>query len=183
MEPDKENATGAKENAGSCGCARGCGAKGSNKLAIAIWVTFVFVFASLLVYLHAAETKRLLNRAYELYEQRDFVASTECLRQAAERGSAWAQVYYGGHLKDGIGTNPDAVEAVKWFRKSAARNCPEAFLRLGECYEFGEGVDLDLDEAAAWYRKAEDRPGCSERARIALDRIAARQGASPPGSN
>ena len=121
---------------------------------------------------NAREAERLLNEAQMLYGQRDFSASTERLRRSAELGNAWAQLYYGGSLKNGIGTEPDQAEAVKWLRKSAKQKCTQAIYELGVCYENGEGVERDLDEAEAWYSKALDDPYFTPSARSSLDRIA-----------
>ena len=155
----------------SSGC---CGGTGSNKAVVAIWVTILLGGVGGLMYFqkqNAREAERLLNEAQMLYGQRDFSASTERLRRSAELGNAWAQLYYGGSLKNGIGTEPDQAEAVKWLRKSAKQKCPEAYCQLGICYENGEGVDRDLDEAASWYRKALNDPGSAYNARTALERL------------
>lgn len=159
------------------------GRTGSDKIVIAIWALLLFGCIGAMTYSRqktAAEAQRLLNRAYDLYGQREFAESTECLRQAAELGNAWAQLYYGGHLKNGIGTNPDMDAALKWYRKSAALNCPEAFMRLGECYEFGEGVARDPNEAETWYRKAV-KAEFGPDAQIALERVLKQKAAAAPG--
>lgn len=147
---------------------------GSNKIVIAIWVTFLLGGFSWFAYSQqkkAAEAERLLNEAYTLYGQREIEASTELLRQSAELGSAWAQMYYGERLKNGFGVEQNMPEAVKWLRKSAKKKCAEAYYQLGICYENGEGVERDLYEAEAWYRKALDDPSFATMAKLALDRI------------
>lgn len=150
------------------------GMKGSNKIVVAIWMAFLlggFSWYSYSQQKRAAEAERLLNEAYTLYGQQEFARSTDLLRQAAEMGNAWAQLYYGERLKNGFYAEPNPAEAVKWLRKSAKKNCPEAFYQLGVCYENGEGVERDLNEAEAWYRKALNDPGSAYTARIALERI------------
>ena len=150
------------------------GAKGSNKVVVAIWVAFLLGGVSWYAYSQqkrAAEAERLLNEAYTLYGQQEFARSTELLRQAAGMGNVWAQLYYGERLKNGFYAEPDPIEAVKWLRKAAGQNCPEAFCQLGLCYENGEGVERDLNEAEKWYRKAVDDPGSAYTARTALERI------------
>ena len=176
MEQNKVNDTpaGQKDNSGGCSC--GCGGgMNSNKVVIVIWVVLLLGFAFFAAYSRMnsrlPEPERLLRQAYGLFEKQDFEASTECLRKSAELGNAWAQLYYGGSLKKGVGTEQNLPAAVEWFRKSAEQNCSIAFFELGVCYENGEGVERDLDEAEAWYRKALDA-GIKPDAQDALDRVA-----------
>jgi len=175
MEENETNNTPSEKKQDSGGCSCGCGGgKGSNKAAIAIWAVLLVGLALLAAYTRSnsrlSEPERLLEQAYEQFEKQDFEASTELLRQSAELGNAWAQLYYGGSLKKGVGTAQDMPAAVEWFRKSAAQNCAIAFFELGVCYENGEGVEQDLDEAEAWYKKALDA-GIGEEAQAALDRV------------
>ena len=175
MDQNETNETPADREQGGGGCSCGCGGgKKSDKIVVAVWVVVLLAIAGFWVYSRMngrlPESERLLRQAYSLYEKQDFEASTECLRQSAELGNAWAQLYYGGCLKKGVGTEQDQTAAVEWFRKSAEQNCTIAFYELGVCYENGEGVDRDLDEAEAWYGKALDA-GIQPDAQQALDRI------------
>jgi len=150
------------------------GVKRSNKVVVAIWVTLLLSGVGLFVYLqnkNRVEAERLLNEAYTLYAQGDVPGSTEYLRQSAELGNAWAQVYYGERLRNGFGAERNIDEALKWLRKAAKKKCPEAFCQLGSCYENGEGVDRDLDEAEKWYGKALNDANSGGVARSALERI------------
>ena len=102
-----------------------------------------------------ARALALYNQALELFDQQG--RDVECaglLRQSAELGYVWAQLFYGRFLCKGIGTALDPAEAVEWFRKAADQDCPGAFYELGVCYENGDGVGRDLDAALEWYRKA-----------------------------
>ncbi len=174
MEENETNNTPAEKKQDSNGCSCGCGGKGSNKTAIAIWAVLLVGLALLAAYTRSnsrlSEPERLLKQAYEQFEKQDFEASTKLLRQSAELGNAWAQLYYGGTLKKGVGVEQNPTAAVEWFRKSADQNCAIAFFELGVCYENGEGVAQDLNEAEAWYRKALDA-GIGEEAQAALDRV------------
>ncbi len=185
MEQNEQDAIPAELKQEPSGHSRVCGGgKGSNKVVVAIWVTVLLVGVSLFTHFRkkrAMEAERLLNEAYTLYGQRDIAASTELLRQSAELGNAWAQLYYGERLRNGFGAEQNPAEAVKWFRKAARQKCPEAFYQLGVCYENGEGVERNLDEAEAWYRKALEDSAYAPSARISLDRIANLKAASGAG--
>ena len=175
MEQNDMNKAPAEREHDSGGCSCGCGGgKGSDKIVVVLWVIVLLAIGCFAVYSRMnsrlPEPERLLKQAYELYEKQEFEACTECLRKSAELGNAWAQLYYGGSLKKGIGTAQDMPAAVEWFRKSAAQNCSIAFYELGVCFENGEGVDRDLDEAEAWYKKALDA-GIKPDAQEALDRV------------
>lgn len=162
------------------------GRKGSYKVVIAIWFALLLGGVSLFLQIQAkraAKAENLLNEAYTLYAQRDFAASTERLRQSAELGNVWAQVYYGGSLKNGIGTEQDMAAAVKWLRKAAGKQCPMAFYELAVCYENGEGVERDLEKAEMWFRKALNDPGYAASARSSLERIESLKAAAGAGVN
>ena len=177
MERNEENreSTDREQNPGGCSC--GCGGgKGSNKAAIILWVVVLIGIAVFGVYSrmnadpYRSEADKILKHAYTLYEQAKFEESADCLRQAAELGQPWAQLYYGGTLKKGVGVEQNPTAAVEWFRKSAEQNCAIAFYELGVCYENGEGVERNLDEAEVWYKKALDA-GIGEEAKAALERV------------
>ncbi len=165
---------------------RGCGGKASNKVVVAIWVALLLGGVTLFAHYRSkrsAEAERFLNEAYTLYGQGAVAASTELLRQSAELGNVWAQLYYGERLKNGFGAEQNMAEAVKWFRKAAGWKCAEACYQLGICYENGEGVERDPGEAEAWYRRAQEDSSFVALAQVALDRIAERKAASGAGEN
>ena len=166
MEQNEENKAPAAQEQASGGCSCGCGGgKNANKAVIAIWVVLLIGFGCLVMWTRMnadsrlTEPERLLKQAYELFEKQKVEEGTECLRQSAEMGNAWAQMYYGGALKKGIGAEQNMPAAVEWFRKAADQGFPVAFYELGVCFENGEGVERNLDEAEAWYKKALDSDG------------------------
>jgi len=177
MEPNETNHVPAEQKKNSGGCSCGCGGdKKANIAVIALWIVVLLGIAVFAVYSrmnadpYRSEADKILKHAYTLYEQEKFEESADCLRQAAELGNAWAQLYYGGSLKKGVGTEQNMPAAVEWFRKSAEQNCAIAFYELGVCYEKGEGVERNLDEAKGWYKKALDA-GIKPDAQEALNRI------------
>ena len=163
MEQNEEGKAPAAQTQASGGCSCGCGGgKQSNKAVIILWVVLLLGFAGLAMWSRMnadsrlTEPERLLKQAYELFEKQKFEEGAACLRQSAEMGNAWAQMYYGGALKKGVGLEQNLPAAAEWFRKSADQGCAVAFYELAVCYENGEGVDRNLDEALVWYRKAKD---------------------------
>lgn len=175
MEQNETDEAPAAQRQERGGCPCGCGGvKGSNKIVVAIWVVLLLSGVSYFTYSQqkkAAEANRLLNEAHILYNQGDFAGSTDLLRQSAELGNPWAQLYYGERLKNGYYAEQNPVEAVRWLRKAAKKGCAEAFYQLGTCYENGEGVEKDLDEAETWYRKAQKDAVFASNAQTALERI------------
>ncbi len=161
MERNEESKAPAEQEKASGGCSCGCGGgKQSNKAVIILWVVLLLGFAGLAIWSrmnadsNLTEPERLLKQAYELFEKQKVEEGAACLRQSAEMGNAWAQMYYGGSLKKGVGVEQNMPAAVEWFRKSADQGCAVAFYELAVCYENGEGVDRNLDESLAWYKKA-----------------------------
>ena len=165
----------AKSESGGRSCL--CGGKKNVMTWIAVWVVVSLGAACFMAYSHfgklraMSEAERLIAQAEELYGKQDYKASTECLKRAAELGDPLAQLYYGGSLKKGIGTERDLPAAVAWLRKSADRNFVLAFYELGVCCENGEGVERDLNEAEAWYRKAVEGGFVGPEALQALERV------------
>jgi len=171
---DKYNAT---PDAAPCPCGCGRGKPNYNKTVVAIWAVLLMCLVLVAYYSNQhrikamSEVEMLVAQASQLFDRQQFEESTELLRQAAERGYAPAQTYYGGSLKMGIGTPQDLVGAVEWYRKAAAQNYPVAFFELAVCYQHGFGVERDLDQAETWYRRAYDA-GIVEESQKALDEIA-----------
>lgn len=186
MEQNKENGTASERKQSSVGCSCGCGAgKSANMVFIAIWVAAALGFACFVAVSRANVKKnpeRLRMQAQQLFDKKDYAGGVELLRQAAELGDPWGQIYYGGSLKKGVGTAQDKTAAVEWFRKSAAQNCAVAFYELGDCYENGAGVERDLNEAEAWYRKALDS-GIVKESQAALERVAKLKAEASPGDS
>ena len=177
MEQDDMNKERTAQNeeggAGSC-----CDDKGSNKAVIVIGVILLLGFAFFAMYSRMnpalTESQRLIVQADELFQKEDFAGAATLVRQAADLGDAWGQMYYGGCLKKGVGVEQDMPAAVEWFRKSADQGYAVACYELGVCYENGEGVERDLDAAEMWYQKALDG-GITTDAQEALDRVGKRK--------
>jgi S1-C subfamily serine protease len=78
-------------------------------------------------------------------------------REAAEQGSALAQLNLGNLYYEGRGLEKDLTQAAEWIRKAALQGNAEAQASLGVLYQLGHGVGQDYYEAAAWYRKAAEQ--------------------------
>lgn len=87
----------------------------------------------------------------ELAAERKEFAETKAL---AEKGDAEAQYHLAYLLEEGLGTKPDAVEAVKWCRKSAEQGHADAQYSLAQTLRIGDLVAPDMKEAFGWYMKA-----------------------------
>lgn len=181
MEQDDVNKerTAQNEEGGSCGCDD----KGSNKAVIVIGVILLLCFAFFAIYSRMnprlTESQRLIVQADELFQKEDFAGAAMLVRQSADLGDAWGQMYYGGCLKKGVGVEQDMPAAVEWFRKSADQGYAVACYELGVCYENAEGVERDLDAAETWYRKALEG-GIQPDAQEALDRVGKLKAESTP---
>ena len=164
-------------------CGGGRGKPNYSQTVVAIWAVLLMslFLAAYFWNRHRVRTMNELDMLFAqaslLYDQQQFEESTELLRQAAERGYAPAQSYYGSSLKMGVGTPQDMPGAVEWYRKAAAQKYPVAYFELAVCYQHGFGVKRDLDQAEAWYRKAYDAGIVeeSQKALDELDRIRARE--------
>ena len=175
MKKNEVNSDEASGDGASCKCDHN---RGANKAVIVIGVILLLGFAFFVAYSRMnprlTESERLLRQADKLFENGDYAEAAKLMRQSAELGNSWGQMYYGGCLKKGIGVEQDMPAAVEWFRKSADQGYAVACYELGVCYENGEGVERDLDAAEMWYQKALDG-GITTDAQEALDRVGKRK--------
>jgi len=78
-------------------------------------------------------------------------AQLQALRDAADGGSAKAQLDLGNYYLHGIGVERDPVEARGWFMKAAEQGDGLAAYELGLIYEKGLGVERSRQEAGRWF--------------------------------
>ena len=85
----------------------------------------------------------------------------ECFSIAAAADIPEACYKLGDLYKHGIGCEPDAAEAFRWYVRAselAARERPVILgsiaLRLADCYEEGLGCEQSFERALEWYEKA-----------------------------
>jgi uncharacterized protein len=76
--------------------------------------------------------------------------------EAAEQGSAEAQVALGTIYLNGEGTLQNYEEAYKWYQVAADQGNAHAMFNIGVMHDKGYHFKQDFDEAAKWYRKAAD---------------------------
>lgn len=103
-----------------------------------------------------SKTSEGRNRPYPR-EERAF----ECFRVGAEADICEACYKLGDQYKNGVGCEPNAAEAFRWYVRASELMESErpvilgsVALRLGTCYEDGFGCELDFARALEWYRKA-----------------------------
>ncbi len=81
-------------------------------------------------------------------------AAVERLRPLAQRADPQAQLLLGQLLVNGVGTQRNPGEALRWFRRAARAKVPMAMNMVGRCHEYGLGTAVDYPLAAHWYRHA-----------------------------
>jgi TPR repeat protein len=75
----------------------------------------------------------------------------------AEQGNAESQWMLGNCYRDGLGTEKNVKEGIKWLIRASDQGFAKAQSTLGEIYSFGEGVSKDYVEALKWYRKGAEQ--------------------------
>lgn len=102
------------------------------------------------------ETEEDYRRPYPRKER-----AFECLSEAAEADIPEACYKLGDLRKCGIGCEPNAAEAFRWYVRASELATHERpvilgsiALRLAGCYEEGFGCALDFSKALEWYKKA-----------------------------
>ena len=77
------------------------------------------------------------------------------LRQRAEAGHGWSQLYLGAAYHNGANGAPrDVARAVHWYKAAAEQGIPFAQYNLGVMYGEGSGVERDERIAFEWLSKA-----------------------------
>ena len=77
--------------------------------------------------------------------------------EAANQGSAEAQVSLGVMYENGTGVLRDYEKALSWYRKAADQGHFGAQNNLGLMYAAGRGVPKNSGQAVEWYGKAADQ--------------------------
>jgi len=93
--------------------------------------------------------------------------------RALDVGHLAAAQVLGDMSFDGVGTDRDVREAVRYYRQAARFGLPAAQYALAQILEFGDdGVPRDLEEALGWYREAANagHPGAQFALALAFDR-------------
>jgi len=85
------------------------------------------------------------------FENKDYATALAKLQKA---DSPQGQYYLGTIYFNGLGTQKDPVQAVKWYTRAAKQGHPEAQFALGSMYAKGEGVQVNLTTAVDWYKKS-----------------------------
>jgi localization factor PodJL len=76
----------------------------------------------------------------------------------ADGGDAEAAIELGKRYMQGIGTEKNPAEALRWLEKAATAGNGQAQFNVGVMYERGIGTAADLPKAVGWYRKAAAQP-------------------------
>jgi tetratricopeptide (TPR) repeat protein len=83
-------------------------------------------------------------------ELKEFGARQKLVREVAESGEQFAQIYLGQMYFDGDGVPQNIEEGARWSAKAAEQGDVELQNNLGQRYLKGR----DFDEAAKWLLKA-----------------------------
>jgi TPR repeat protein len=104
------------------------------------------------------------------WRSQDYERARELWREAADYGSAEAQLYLGYLYQSGRVSDPNPQRAIHWYRAAAGQGVAEAQYQLGLMYEVGEGVPANYDTAERWYGAAIGQGFCPGELSIA-DRL------------
>jgi len=91
------------------------------------------------------------------YERRDYAIALRIWRPLAEH-DVWAAINIGMMYAEGLGTQKDPVEALRWLGPAAIVGFAKAQLYLGMLFAEGAGDRTpDYEAAASWYRAAAEQ--------------------------
>ena len=75
----------------------------------------------------------------------------------AEKGNVKSQYAIGEMYEKGKGTEPDTVQAFKWYVKAAGKGNKKAAYKVGLFYYKGTAVTKDYKKARSWFTKSADK--------------------------
>ena len=108
------------------------------------------------------------EKAYALYQKRQYAEALRLFKPGAEQGHAGSQYYVGLCFYFGRGVSKDAFTAANWYRKAADQGNLSAIYNLGCCYRDGIGVARDYAEAAKLFRRAAEQGHASAQCSLGL---------------
>ena len=110
----------------------------------------------------------LLYLSGENGADQDYGKARQWLTKSAEQDYSKAQFLLAAIYGDGLGTNKNPSEVVRWLQKAIEKKkagkdynlesnqLAIAYFSLGNCFETGDGVKADLDKAFSFFLKAAD---------------------------
>ncbi len=101
----------------------------------------------------AAQAQKPKIQAYLRQKYTDDFSKTLAL---AEKGNAKAQYKVGTMYSEGIGTEVNFTQAVRWLEMAAQANVSDASARVANLYYAGKGTSQDYSKAYHWYSVAAD---------------------------
>lgn len=97
-----------------------------------------------------ADVKSGLSLMY----QGDYANALQEMQTSAKSGDVRAEYWLGHMYERGLGTKPDAAQAVTWWTKAAEGGSVDAKRALGVLYLQGEGIFQDFGKARTWLEAA-----------------------------
>ncbi len=77
-------------------------------------------------------------------------------KEFAEKGNEIQMFDLAGYYLNGMGTDKDVLEAIKWYELAFENGFNEAAYILGYVYQTNEEIK-DFDKAIEWYKKSADK--------------------------
>ncbi|MCO6498607.1 MAG: sel1 repeat family protein [Chitinophagaceae bacterium] len=95
----------------------------------------------------------IMKDAYAFIEKKEYSSAFPLLKKSAEMGHMGAMHWLGMLYGNGLGTNKDLNEEVKWLTLAANKGHRAALSQLASLYAEGKGVKKDVREALRLYLK------------------------------
>jgi len=77
--------------------------------------------------------------------------AVRAIEASARRGNPHAQSFFAKLLSDGVGMNPDDLEAERWFRSAASQGEASAIFHLGEMMAQSRVMETSEEELSGWF--------------------------------
>ena len=92
----------------------------------------------------------------EFIKFKEYKKELERILPLAEKGDPFLQNKVGWFYDQGLGTEGNPREALKWYLKSAEQGFRQAQVNAGALLEMGRGTPKNLEQANYWYSKAHE---------------------------
>ena len=95
-----------------------------------------------------------INKANQLYLQKDYPSALKAYLPLAKEGESYAQQQLGIMYTFGFGTPANANEAFMWFEKAKSQGKPEAQYWYGMSILNGNGTPKSPEKSIQWFEKS-----------------------------
>ncbi|OVE80923.1 hypothetical protein BVY03_05110 [bacterium K02(2017)] len=115
---------------------------------------FSYIILILILFVACSSIDQQIKAGIEAYQKDNFHQSFQILKPLADKGEGEAQHYTGLMYLDGMGTEKDLAQGLKWLDLAVKNNQLLAMWKLADIHFNGKGVSKNVSLGISYYKKA-----------------------------